>query len=207
MTMNIPSRDFYDRPAELVAPDLLGMLLIRRLKGGDRIGRIVETEAYLGPHDLAAHSSKGRTARTEAMFGAPGHAYVYLIYGMYNCLNVVTGPGDHPSAVLIRALEPVSGVEGSTDGPGRLCRAMEIDRSLYGHDLLGGELFIAHPDEPQAPFQIDASPRIGVDYAGEWARKPYRFTIADNPFLSRRVKLVRRKSGGDEDKGGKVGEE
>jgi len=203
--MNIPSRDFYDRPAELVAPDLLGMLLVRRLKGGDRIGRIVETEAYLGPHDLAAHSSKGRTARTEAMFGEPGRAYVYMIYGMYNCLNVVTGPGDHPSAVLIRALEPVSGIEGTTDGPGRLCRAMEIDRGLYGHDLLGGELYIAHPDGPQPPFEIAESPRIGVDYSGDWAHKPYRFTIVGNPFLSRREKPGRRKRG--EGGGGKVGSE
>lgn len=202
--MNIPSRDFYDRPAEQVAPDLLGMLLVRRLEDGDRIGRIVETEAYLGPHDLAAHSSKGRTARTEAMFGRPGHAYVYLIYGMYNCLNVVTGPGDHPSAVLIRALEPVSGIEGTTNGPGRLCRAMDIDRSLYGHDLLGGELYIAHPDEPREPFEIVASPRIGVDYSGEWASKPYRFTIAGNPFLSRREKPAGGKKGEDEAEGGTV---
>lgn len=201
--MNIPSRSFYDRPAEVVAPELLGMLLVRRLKGEDRIGRIVETEAYLGSHDLAAHSSKGRTARTEAMFGEPGHAYVYLIYGMYNCLNVVTGPGDNPSAVLIRALEPISGVEGTTNGPGRLCRALEIDRSLYGHDLLGGELYIAHPDDPQEPFEIAEGPRIGVDYSGDWARKPYRFTIAGNPFLSRLEKTGKRKGSGGGAKGGK----
>ncbi len=194
--MKIPTRDFYDRPAEQVAPELLGMVLVRRLEGGDRIGRIVETEAYLGPHDLAAHSAKGRTARTEAMFGAPGHAYVYLIYGMYNCLNVVTGPGDHPSAVLIRALEPISGIEGTTNGPGRLCRALEIDRSLYGHDLSGGELYIAHPDEPQAPFEIAAGPRVGVDYAGDWAHQPLRFTIAGNPFLSRREKTDGVRRGG-----------
>lgn len=194
--MNIPSRDFYDRPAEQVAPELLGMLLVRRLKDGDRIGRIVETEAYLGPHDLAAHSARGRTARTEAMFGVPGHAYVYLIYGMYNCLNVVTGPGGHPSAVLIRALEPVSGIEGTTNGPGRLCRALEIDRSLYGHDLLGGELYIARPEEPPPPFEIAAGPRIGVDYAGDWAHEPLRFTIAGNPYLSRHAKSARRPRGG-----------
>jgi len=199
--MRIPSRDFYDRPAERVAPELLGMLLIRRLKSGDRIGRIVETEAYLGPHDLAAHSAKGRTARTEAMFGTPGHAYVYLIYGMYNCLNVVTGPGDHPSAVLIRALEPISGIEGATNGPGRLCRALEIDRSLYGHDLLGGELYIAHADGPQPPFEIAVGPRVGVDYAGDWAHQPFRFTIAGNPYLSRREKSRR------EPRGGKTGSE
>lgn len=202
MAMNIPSRDFYNRPAELVAPELLGMLLVRRLKSGDRIGRIVETEAYLGPHDLAAHSSKGRTARTEAMFGEPGHAYVYLIYGVYNCLNVVTGPGHHASAVLIRALEPVSGIDGATNGPGRLCRTLQIDRSLYGHDLLGGELYIAHSDEPQAPFEIATGPRIGVDYAGDWAHEPHRYTIAGNPCLSRREKKLGRGKGRG---GGKIG--
>jgi len=203
--MNIPSRDFYDRPAEEVAPDLLGMLLVRRLDGVDRIGRIVETEAYLGSHDLAAHSSRGRTARTEAMFGSPGHAYVYLIYGVYNCLNVVTGPGERASAVLIRALEPISGIDEATNGPGRLCRALRIDRSLYGHDLLGGELYIAHPEGPQPPFEIAAGPRIGVDYAGDWAHKPYRFTIAGNPHLSRREKLGRGEGRGR--RGGEMGSE
>jgi DNA-3-methyladenine glycosylase len=184
--MNILPREFYDRNAEEVAPELLGKLLVHRVDGIDRIGRIVEVEAYVGPHDLAAHSSKGRTARTEVMFGEPGHAYVYLIYGMYHCLNAVTGPGDHASAVLIRALEPVSGIEGATNGPGRLCRALSVDRSLNGHDLTGGELFIAHPERPGPQFQVVASPRIGVDYAGDWAHRHLRFTIEGNPFLSRR---------------------
>ena len=110
-------REFYDRDAEAVAPELLGTLLAHRSGGVLRVGRVVEAEAYLGPHDLAAHSSKGRTRRTEVMFGPPGHAYVYLIYGMYHCLNAVTGPGDQASAVLIRALEPVRNVEGNTKGP------------------------------------------------------------------------------------------
>jgi DNA-3-methyladenine glycosylase len=148
------------------------------------VGRIVETEAYLGPHDLAAHSSRGRTARTEVMFGPPGHAYVYLIYGMHNCLNVVTGPGNHASAVLLRALEPVANLD-SASGPGRLCRAMEIDRRLNGHDLTQGELVLAEPTEMSEPFEIAARPRVGVDYAGEWAEKSLRFIIAGNRSLSR----------------------
>ena len=143
--MDVLPREFYDRPAERVAPDVLGKWLIRRVDGVDRIGRIVEVEAYLGPHDLASHSSKGRTARTEVMFGEPGHAYVYLIYGMHHCFNVVAGPGEHASAVLIRAIEPISRIEGATNGPGRLCRALGIDRRLNGHDLLGGELYLARP--------------------------------------------------------------
>ena len=125
--------------------------------GGRRqVGRIVETEAYLGPPDLAAHSSRGRTARTAVMFGQPGHAYVYLIYGMHHCLNVVTGPGEHPSAVLLRALEPVTTFD-SASGPGRLCRALEIDRRLNGHDLTKGELVVAEPDAP-APAIRDRGP-------------------------------------------------
>jgi hypothetical protein len=121
MSMQTLPHSFYDRDAENVARDLLGKLIVRRVDHRMLIGRIVETEAYLGPHDLAAHSSKGRTARTAVMFGPPGHAYVYLIYGMHHCLNVVTGPGDHASAVLIRALEPVENLSATASGPGRLC--------------------------------------------------------------------------------------
>ncbi|AMV38310.1 DNA-3-methyladenine glycosylase [Planctomyces sp. SH-PL62] len=184
--MNILPRSFYDRLAKDVAPELLGMNLIRTLDGVPRIGRIVEVEAYLGPPDLAAHSTKGLTRRTKVMYGPPGYAYVYLIYGMYHCLNAVTGPGEHSSAVLIRALEPISGVESATNGPGKLCRALGIDLSLYGHDLTEGELVIARPEGPREAFTIATSPRIGVDYAKEWALEPLRFTIAGNPFLSRR---------------------
>ena len=108
ISMRTLPRSFYDRDAESVARELLGKLLIRRIGRLKQVGRIVETEAYLGPHDLAAHSSRGRTARTEVMFGRPGHAYVYLIYGIHHCLNVVTGPGEHASAVLLRALEPIT---------------------------------------------------------------------------------------------------
>ena len=122
---------------------------------------------------------------TEVMFGPPGHAYVYLIYGMYHCLNVVTGPGDHASAVLLRALEPVSNIDISASGPGRLCRALDIDRRLNGHDLTTGELVLAEPADLAGHFAIEARPRVGVDYSGEWAHKPLRFCIAGNRFISR----------------------
>ena len=183
--MDILPHEFYDRLAKDVAPDLLGMHLVRRVEGRTMIGRIVEVEAYLGPPDLAAHSAKGLTKRTSVMYGPPGYAYVYLIYGMYHCLNVVTGPGLHASAVLLRALEPVSGIEGTTNGPGRLCRALEIDLRLYGHDLEKDGLTVVRPPEPQPPFKVATSPRIGVDYAKEWALEPLRFTIEGNPFVSR----------------------
>lgn len=178
-------RDFYDRDAEAVAVDLLGSLLARRDGDVLRVGRVVETEAYLGPHDLAAHSARGRTARTEVMFGPPGFAYVYLIYGVHHCLNAVTGPAGHASAVLVRALEPVRNLPGDTRGPGRLCRALGIDRRLNGADLLGPDLFFAPPQRPEA-LPVVARPRVGVGYAGEWAEKPLRFLIAGNPYVSRK---------------------
>jgi DNA-3-methyladenine glycosylase len=178
-------RSFYNRGTELVARELLGMLLAHRVGGVLRVGRIVETEAYLGVHDLASHSSRGRTPRTETMFGLPGHAYVYLIYGVYHCMNVVTEPEGHASAVLLRALEPVENLDGNTRGPGLLCRAMGIDRSLSGHDLLSDDFFLAAPRR-RAEFDVIARPRVGVDYAGEWAEKPLRFYIRGNPFVSRK---------------------
>jgi DNA-3-methyladenine glycosylase len=161
------------------------MHLAHRVGGDLRVGRIVETEAYLGPHDLASHSSRGRTARTEAMFGPPGHAYVYLIYGVHHCLNVVTEAAGHAAAVLIRALEPVRNIEGNTKGPGLLCRALEIDRRLNGQDLVSDGLFIATPTHRDT-FEIVAQPRIGVDYAGDWAARPLRFSIEGNRYVSRR---------------------
>src|SRR5271170_3640720 len=129
-------RAFYDRDTIVVAKELLGKFLIHNSSGLKRVGKIVEVEAYLGPQDLAAHSAKGRTKRTEIMFGPPGHAYVYLIYGMYHCMNVVTEREGHASAVLLRAIEPVKNIKGRTCGPGLLCCAMKIDRRLNAHDLL-----------------------------------------------------------------------
>lgn len=178
-------RSFYNRDTEQVAKELLGKWLVHALDQSLRIGRVVETEAYLGPHDLAAHSARGRTPRTETMFGPPGYAYVYMIYGVHHCVNAVTLPEAHASAVLIRALEPVQGIEGKTSGPGLLCRALGIDRSHNGLDLTTGPLFFTRPESEPA-FEIVARPRIGVDYAGEWAGKPLRFYIAGNAYISRK---------------------
>jgi DNA-3-methyladenine glycosylase len=167
---------FYARDTVLVARSLVGKYLVRQVSGGTRAGRIIEVEAYVGQQDLACHASKGRTPRTEVLFGQPGLAYVYLIYGMYNCLNVVTERLEFPAAVLIRAVQDESGL---IDGPGRLCRAYGIDRRLNRHDLTIGRLlwFEDRGDRP-ARSQVCAFPRIGVDYAGEWAAKLWRFRLA-----------------------------
>jgi DNA-3-methyladenine glycosylase len=177
-------RSFYDRDTVLVARELLGKLLVHVSQGVERVGKIVEVEAYLGPHDLAAHSARGLTPRTKVMFGPPGHAYVYLIYGVYYCMNVVTQREGLASAVLLRALEPVRNVTGRTQGPGLLCRAMDIDKRLNGHDLLSDDFYIAAPEDV-ATFAIVRRPRIGVEYAGKWAKRLLRFYIRGNPFVSR----------------------
>ncbi len=177
-------RRFYDRDTTLVARQLLGKHLVHVSGGVERVGRIVETEAYLGPHDLAAHSARGLTPRTRVMFGPPGYAYVYLIYGMHNCFNVVTERDGHAAAVLLRSLEPVRNVSGRTRGPGLLCRAMDIDRRCNGHDLLSDDLYIAAPATGRA-FGIVRRPRVGVDYAGAWAKRLLRFYIKGNEHVSR----------------------
>jgi DNA-3-methyladenine glycosylase len=187
------SRDFYARETLLVARDLLGMHLIHAGPEGEQVGRIVETEAYKGPHDLAAHSSRGRTKRTEVMFGPPGHAYVYLIYGFWNCLNVVTAADGTPHAVLVRGLEPVKGITSTTHGPGLLCRALHIDRSLNGADLLGDTLWLEKPTRYRPP-KVGRATRIGVDYAGDWARKPWRFFDKDSPYVSTVSAAVRKRA-------------
>jgi DNA-3-methyladenine glycosylase len=177
-------RAFYDRDTVAVATELLGKHLIHVSHGVERIGRIVEVEAYLGTNDLASHSSRGMTGRTRVMFGPPGHAYVYLVYGMHCCMNVVTQSEGHASAVLVRAVEPVKNVEGSTRGPGRLCKAMHIDLGLNEHDLTGGDFFITAPLDV-GTLRIVKRPRVGVDYAGHWARRLLRFYIRGNPFVSK----------------------
>jgi DNA-3-methyladenine glycosylase len=177
-------RAFYDRNTIEVAQDLLGKHLVHVSGGIKRVGKIVEVEAYLGPHDLAAHSARGLTERTKVMFGPPGHAYVYMIYGMYYCMNVVTERVGHASAVLLRALEPLRNVNGRTQGPGLLCGAMHIDRRLNAHDLLSDDFYIASPLEA-APIAIERRPRVGVDYARHWARRLLRFYIRGNPFVSK----------------------
>jgi DNA-3-methyladenine glycosylase len=176
-------RSFYARPALKAAPDLLGCWLVNDLPTGRRAGRIVEVEAYVGTDDLASHASRGRTARTSVMFGRPGHAYVYLIYGMHHCFNVVTDDDGTAGAILVRALEPGEGVTERTDGPGRLCRALGIDRTHNTLDLTAGPIWIEQ--RPGPPIgQIATSPRIGVAYAGEWAARPWRFYLPGSPFVS-----------------------
>jgi DNA-3-methyladenine glycosylase len=185
-------RAFYARPTTEVAIDLLGRHLVCVSEDGTaRAGKIVETEAYVGPHDLACHAARGRTARTEVMFGPPGVAYVYFVYGMHHCVNAVTGEVGHASAVLIRALEPVERVSGGTNGPGRLCKALGIDRSHSGVDLTErGRLFIEAGERPVAvsapAAKVANGPRIGVAYAEEWAEAPYRYWIEGNTWVSRR---------------------
>jgi DNA-3-methyladenine glycosylase len=191
--MSLP-RTFYARDALSVARDLLGMQLVIRQPTGLKVGRIVETEAYLGPQDLAAHSAGGRrTARTEVMYGPAGHAYVYLIYGIWNCLNVVAGAPGVPHAVLLRAVEPVAGIQSPSWGPGLLCRALGIDRTYNGADLRGRELWIRAPKRVP-PLRIATATRIGVDYAGDWAHRPWRFFDRDSPFVSTVTAAARRRA-------------
>jgi DNA-3-methyladenine glycosylase len=163
-----------------------------------KVGRIVETEAYMGPEDLAAHSAGGRrTARTEVMFGPPGRAYVYFIYGFWHCLNVVTSPPGVPHAVLLRAVEPLENVERRTWGPGLLCRAMHVDCALNAVDLRGKVLWIERPRGRDRVPRIASSPRIGVDYAKAWARRPWRFFDQDSPFVSGLSAAARRRAEGE----------
>ena len=179
-----PPHAFFARSTLAIARDLIGMRLVHDDGRVVRAGRIVETEAYLGPRDLAAHSSRGRTARTAVMFGPPGHAYVYFIYGFWNCLNVVTGAAGVPHAVLVRALEPLEGITDRTWGPGLLCRALHIDRRLNGVDLTGDVLWLERAPARAPPVRIARSTRIGVDYAGEWARRRWRFFDRASAYVS-----------------------
>ncbi len=176
-------RAFFDRDTRVVARDLLGMVLVHRDGRTRRAARIVETEAYHGPSDRASHARFGPTPRAAVMFGPPGHAYVYRVYGIHHCMNVVTGPEGHPGAVLIRGAEPLEGCLHSTRGPGNLCRALRIDaRRHSGLDLEEGALWIEAGDGPVGP--IARTPRIGVAYAGAWARRPWRFLLPGSPWVS-----------------------
>ncbi len=191
---------FYRRDAEEVARDLLGRWLVREIDGARLALSIVETEAYLGAPDRASHAWGGRrTERNRSLYLAGGHAYVYFIYGMHHCLNAVTGRAEAGSAVLIRAGEPVAGEAAMAarrglgrpprpgdlaGGPGKLCRALGVDRALDGAALWRGELTIAR-GEPVAAEAIAAGPRIGVAYAGEAAAWPLRFAVRGNPHVSR----------------------
>ena len=204
-------RDFYTRADVLVvARQLLGQILVVPTESGDRVsGMIVETEAYRGPEDRASHAYGGRwTRRTETMYRQGGTAYVYFVYGMYHQFNVVTCVPEIPHAVLIRALEPVEGVElmrarrpGQPDvnlasGPGKLSIALAIDRSLDGADLLDDRVWIERGDRQVSASAIARGPRIGIAYAGQWAEKPWRFWLRGNPFVSRPDGVSRNTRGG-----------
>ena len=193
-------REFYTRANVLtVARDLLGKLLVVPAADGRRVsGKIVEVEAYRGPEDRASHAYGGRrTRRTETMYQQGGVAYVYFVYGMYYQFNVVSNVVDTPHAILVRALEPVEGLElmrerrhlhpdhNLTNGPGKLCIAMGIDRALDGSDLLGDDVWLEEY-ETISPRRIAKGPRIGIDYAQEWIDKPWRFWIRDNSYVSRK---------------------
>jgi DNA-3-methyladenine glycosylase len=176
-------KEFYRRDALVVARDLLGRVLCRRLSGGEVLrARIVEVEAYDGPDDRASHAHRGRTPRNAPMFEAGGIAYVYQVYGVNHCVNVVTGERGHPAAVLIRACEPPAN-GASASGPGRLCRAFGIDRELDGCTLLGKELWLEQ-GAALRDADVRRTPRIGVNYAGAWARRLYRFVVRGHPDVS-----------------------
>ncbi|MCC6540179.1 MAG: DNA-3-methyladenine glycosylase [Bryobacterales bacterium] len=179
-------RAFYERDPVAVAREVLGALLVHRLDGETRVGRIVETEAYVteyqGEPDRAAHAHRGLTPRTRVLFGPGGHAYVYFIYGMYDCLNLVAEPPGTPGCVLVRALEPVSGVAASCSGPGRLTRAMGITRAHYGADLTSRRSALTlHAGEPAADAAIGVSGRIGIRHGADW---PLRFYLRGNTSVS-----------------------
>jgi DNA-3-methyladenine glycosylase len=198
LTTMILQESFYQQDTINVARELLGKILVHELRDGTTTGRIVETEAYRGPEDHAAHSSEGRrTARNDVMYGPKGHAYVYFIYGLYYCFNITAGkvPGK-PEAVLIRALEPIAGEEiilkrrgqqtkatNLTNGPSKLCMAMDISKAQNKTDLTAPPFYIE--DAPLVPKDdVVETTRIGVDYSGEWKNKPWRFYIKDNKFIS-----------------------
>jgi DNA-3-methyladenine glycosylase len=171
------TRSFFQRPAEEVAQALIGKILVRRLQGKLLRARLIETEAYLGPDDLASHAAKGRTRRTEVLFGAPGRAYVYLIYGLHEMLNVVAGATGQGHGVLIRAADPLDDWKTDLSGPGRLSRALQITRLQNGLDVTGTELyFLDNPDDRPA---VQSTKRIGIDYALDWKDAPLRFVDAN----------------------------
>ena len=186
-------RSFYQRPVLVVARDCIGKVLVHRTPQGIAAGRIVECEAYRGPEDRAAHSWRGRTKRTEAMFGPPGRVYMFMLYGTSWAFNIVVGQEGEPHAILVRAIEPVEGIDlmserrqlppssrTLTNGPGKLCQALDLNRIHYGHDLCGADLFLR--DGHRGP--VARSARINIDYAGTWAARPWRFTERGNRFIS-----------------------
>jgi len=191
----ILARDFYARPVLIVARQCIGKILVHRTVEGETAGRIVEAEAYRGPLDLAAHSARGLTKRTAAMFGPPGHAYVFRLYGTCWAMNIVVANAGEPHAVLIRALEPLRGIDlmaarrrrpatsrDLTNGPGKLAEAMAITGADYGRDLCDDVLYLTDGDRRAA--KVGRSARINVAYAGQWADRPWRFYERENPYVS-----------------------
>ena len=191
------ARDFYARDTLSVARDLLGQRLVRLVHGDKLVGRIVEVEAYVGQDDEACHAWRGRTARNAVMFGPPGHAYVYFVYGMHHCVNAVTEPEGAAAAVLIRALEPLHGLEVMrrhrkgrqgvelTNGPAKLCYALDIDRDLNGTDLVSGQALWIERDRAVADARVASGPRIGVRGDERALTVPWRLWIRDHPYVSR----------------------
>lgn len=186
---------FYSRPAVELARDLIGKIIVRKDRRRVFRARIVETEAYIGAHDLACHASKGRTNRTEAMFGPAGRAYIYLIYGMHEMFNIVAGQVDDPQAVLIRAAEPLDGWDADLSGPGKLTRGFGITRADYGLDLTGDRFHLMN--DPAKRPSVIVTPRIGIDYAGEWKDKLLRFIDPDSRAVSKVIpsKSIHRRTG------------
>ncbi|HDQ22498.1 MAG TPA: DNA-3-methyladenine glycosylase [Candidatus Uhrbacteria bacterium] len=205
-------KKFFHKKTLELAPNLLGKYLVRKKGGAILIGKITETEAYYGPNDLASHASRGRTKRTEIMFKEPGLAYIYLIYGMYYCFNISAEKKDFPAAVLIRAIEPVAGIQqmaknrqikinhqqlstlnfklltSIANGPGKLCQAFKIDKTLSAENLITSpKLYLAeNSQEKIKPSQIVKTKRIGIDYAGKYKNKPWRFYLKNSPFISKK---------------------
>lgn len=171
------SRDFYKQDTLKVARELLGCFLVRAIGDETVRARIVETEAYVGEDDLACHASKGRTKRTEIMYGEAGHAYIYLVYGMYHCLNIVTERKGFPAAVLIRAVEIEDVSFKQTNGPGKLCRFLSIDRMLNGADMTSAEGVWIEKGVHIPDADVMAHPRIGIDYAKHCKDYPWRFVL------------------------------
>ena len=201
--MALLERDFFTRPTLTVARELLGHRLVREIEGQRLSGIIVETEAYIGPNDTASHASKGRTTRTEVMFGPAGYTYVYFIYGVHYMLNLTTEQPDFPAAVLIRAIHPQEGVAlmqarrqkpggvplktvTLTNGPGKLCQALEIDSRLNRWDVTLGQSLWLETGEAVAETLVATGPRVGVDYAAPEDRlAPWRFWVKGEPFVSK----------------------
>ncbi len=196
-------RKFYNRDSIIVAREILGKVLVHEIDGQRISARIIETEAYMGVEDKAAHSYGGRrTSRVEVMYGSPGFSYIFLIYGMYCCFNIVCNEKEIPQAVLIRALEPLEGTEwmaqkrfgksaneliksqrrGLTNGPGKLCNALSLDRSFNGMDLCGNEVYVEEDESKN--LSIITTKRVGIDYAEEAKDYPWRFYIEDNEYVS-----------------------